>query len=102
VLPSTTKPFGLLEESGITPGAKAEALNIIICPHCKDPVIIQKINCGIFRHGSYIKTGKQLNPHLFQSTCEYLFKNNMIYGCGKPFKIVQKNDILIAIECEYI
>ena len=76
--------------------------NIVICPHCKDPIIILNINCGIFRHGTYRQTGKQLNPHLFQSTCEYLFKNDMIYGCGKPFKIIQKDDILFAIECGYI
>lgn len=76
--------------------------NIVICPHCNDPIIIQNINCGIFRHGTYRKTGKQLNPHLFQSTCEHLFKENMIYGCGKPFKIIQQNDTLVALECGYI
>ena len=76
--------------------------NIVICPHCKDPIIIQNINCGIFRHGVFKKTGKQLNPHLFQSTCEYLFNSKMIYGCGKPFKIIKKDDVLNAIECGYI
>ena len=76
--------------------------NIVICPNCKDPIIIQKINCGIFRHGVFKKTGKQLNPHLFQSTCEYLFNSKMIYGCGKPFKIIKKDDVLNAIECGYI
>ena len=76
--------------------------NIVICPHCKDPIIIQKINCGIFRHGVFKQTGKQMKPHLDQSACEQLFNNHIIYGCGKPFKIVQKNDILTAIECGYI
>ena len=76
--------------------------NIVICPHCKDPIIIQKINCGIFRHGVVKQTGKQMKPHLDQSACEQLFNKNMIYGCGKPFKIIKKDDNLIATECGYI
>jgi len=24
---------------------------ILECPHCKEFIIIEKINCGIFRHG---------------------------------------------------
>ena len=47
---------------------------IIICPHCNENIIIEKINCGIFRHGVYIKTGKQINPHLAQIECEKLIK----------------------------
>ena len=71
---------------------------IVTCPHCKDPVIIQKINCAIFRHGSIKKTGKQMKPHLNQAACEELIKNNLIYGCGKPFRIVNGK----AVVCEYI
>ena len=63
-----------------------------------DPVIIQKINCAIFRHGSIKKTGKQMKPHLNQADCEELIKNNLIYGCGKPFRIVNGK----AVVCEYI
>jgi len=76
--------------------------NIVICPHCKAPIIIQKVNCGIFRHGVLKQTGKQMKPHLDKVTCEQLFNNNMIYGCGKPFKIVQNNDVLIVTVCGYI
>ena len=36
---------------------------IITCPHCSDYIIIEKMNCGIFRHGVLIKTGKQIDPH---------------------------------------
>jgi hypothetical protein len=25
--------------------------SVVICPHCNEPVIIEKINCAIFRHG---------------------------------------------------
>ena len=24
---------------------------IVECPHCKNPVLIEKLNCCIFRHG---------------------------------------------------
>ena len=24
---------------------------ILLCPHCQEYIIIEKINCGIFRHG---------------------------------------------------
>lgn len=71
---------------------------IVTCPHCHDPVIILKIKCGIFRHGTFKKTGKQMKPHLDQSACELLIKNDAIYGCGKPFRIVDG----AAIVCEYI
>jgi len=75
---------------------------IVICPHCKDPIIIKKINCGIFRHGVLKRTQKQMNPHTDESVCEQLIKDDLIYGCGKPFKIVVKDGLLEAVECGYI
>ena len=33
---------------------------ILQCPHCNDFIIIEKINCGIFRHGYIIKNGIQI------------------------------------------
>ena len=24
---------------------------IVVCPHCKESILIEKLNCGIFRHG---------------------------------------------------
>ena len=77
--------------------------HIISCPHCKDPIIIMKINCGIFRHGVMIKTGKQIDPHADKQKCEQLIKDNLIYGCGKPFKITKLKDNELNIEiCDYI
>ena len=74
----------------------------IICPHCSECIIIQKLNCKIFRHGVYKDSGKQINPHMNKNKCDYLKKQNKIYGCGKPFKIILENDIYKAIECDYI
>lgn len=31
---------------------------ILECPHCGDYVLIEKLNCGIFRHGTIKKNWK--------------------------------------------
>lgn len=56
------------------------------CPHCGGLIIIEQINCGIFRHGTYKTTGQQIPPHLSQIECERLINNGEIFGCGKPFR----------------
>lgn len=75
---------------------------ILSCPHCKIPVIIEELNCHIFRHGVLIETGKQIDPHLEKRMCEKLIKDNLIYGCGKPFQIVKNEDTFLAVICDYI
>lgn len=69
---------------------------ILTCPHCKDEIIVmrEEINCGIFRHGVHKGTYEQLNPHATQEECD----TSDIYGCGKPFRIVDDK----AIICDYI
>ena len=59
---------------------------------------------------SYEKNNKAINPHTNQIDCEKLIRKNLIYGCGKPFKIIQQStqndkDIVIyydIIKCDYI
>jgi len=81
---------------------KNELVEPIFCPHCKEPVLIEQLNCGIFRHGIIKKTLTQMNPHATIEECKHLFYNELIYGCGKPFKI-EKNGNEIKVEiCEYI
>lgn len=60
----------------------------VVCPHCNTWVLIEEINCGIFRHGVNKQTGFQIPPHLDKESCDRLFSLGEIYGCGKPFKIV--------------
>jgi len=74
----------------------------VICPNCLLFVIIEKLNCQIFRHGIYIEDGKQIDPHLPKNICDNLFENNKIYGCGKPFKVILENNKYIAINCDYL
>ena len=71
---------------------------LVNCPHCNDLIIIEEINCGIFRHAWYKINHQQINPHLSKTECDELIKNNSIYGCCKPFKIINNR----AIECDYI
>ncbi len=75
---------------------------IVICPHCNIPVIIEKLNCRIFRHGIIIQTGKQINPHASKKECDEYVSQQLIYGCGKPFKILKQNDEYKAFICDYI
>lgn len=72
------------------------------CPHCNDYILIEQVNCAIFRHGIFKENMIQINPHLSKLECDKLIDNNLIYGCGKPFKIEKINNIWIAIECDYI
>ena len=91
---------------------KEEKQPILQCPHCSEFIIIEEINCGIFRHG-YLKDGnKQIDPHADKKLCDYYFNKNMIYGCGKPFKITKEitgetqinkdNEKYIIEACDYI
>lgn len=75
---------------------------IIICPYCSDCILIQQLNCKIFRHGVYKDSGKQINPHMKKEKCDLLKNQNKIYGCGKPFMIIIENNDYKAIECDYI
>jgi hypothetical protein len=76
---------------------------IILCPHCKEYIEIEKINCGIFRHGVLISNGVQIHPHSSEELCNYYIQNNKIFGCGKPFQIIftSQNNYEIII-CGYI
>ena len=37
----------------------------VTCPHCTKPILVyvKDINCAIFRHGVYKKTGLQIDSH---------------------------------------
>ena len=76
---------------------------IFECPHCEEPVLIEKINCGIFRHAILKTTGEQVDPHLNEEECKKLIQNKLIYGCCKPFQIIQTCENILKIQiCDYI
>ncbi len=57
------------------------------CPHCHGSVVIEAINCAIFRHAEMKDKSKILNPHASQQEMEQLIQTNSILGCGKPFRL---------------
>jgi hypothetical protein len=75
---------------------------ILGCPHCKEFILIEKINCAIFRHGILKQNGKQIDPHAPKELCDYYTNQNLIYGCGKPFRIVNNNGTIGTEICDYI
>lgn len=75
---------------------------IVCCPHCNLYVEIEEINCSIFRHAILKKNNKQINPHSSKADCDRYITNNMIIGCGKPFRLILENNDYKAIECDYI
>ena len=83
------------------------------CPHCYTWIQIDEINCAIFRHGQYKETGVQIPPHLEKKACDELIEKGLIYGCGKPFKVIpnpfysesrtdEANVKWIGEKCDYI
>ena len=69
-------------------------MELLKCPHCNIYIQVkhEHINCKIFRCGIYKNNFSQINPHMKKELCEKLIKNNLIYGCGKPFKLTIKKD----------
>lgn len=79
-------------------------MELFSCPHCNMYIQVSKkqFNCKIFRCGIFKKNYKQINPHMKKNKCDYLVENNLIYGCGKPFKIINNDKSFITIKCDYI
>ena len=83
-----------------------EATDFVVeCPHCFKPVLIEKINCAIFRHGILKSNGQQMEPHCVKELCDSYAEKDLIFGCGKPFKVIVNplhDDNFIAVICDYI
>lgn len=72
---------------------------VVTCPHCGGSVEIVELNCRIFRHGVLKSTGEQMAPHCEKVECDRLAADQLIYGCGKPFRIDEDGSVHA---CEYI
>jgi len=75
------------------------------CPYldCNVAIEVVEINCAIFRCGVYKNQtdphyGKQIDPHLSKQDCDRIKKEDKIWGCGRPFKLVNGK----LIQCDYI
>jgi len=79
-------------------------LHVLTCPHCQGTIIVHpgELNCRIFRHGVYRINGQPMSPHAPRAECERLVEQNLILGCGKPFRVEQREGVETAIECDYL
>ena len=77
---------------------------IVSCPHCNEYIFtyMGEFNCKIFRHGVFKKNNKQIDPHLCKIICDKLKKLDLIYGCGKPYKLIKKDNVWKTEICGYI
>ena len=76
------------------------------CPHCDLLILVNKLhtNCLIFRHGYLKENNTQIDPHLCKKECDRIFNEDLIYGCGKPFRLIvnNSNEINKVEICDYI
>ena len=65
---------------------------VLTCPHCSEYIVIYKneINCAIFRHAAFKENFIQVNPHMPKDQCDQLITSDKVFGCAKPFKIINE------------
>jgi hypothetical protein len=75
---------------------------IVKCPNCQVEIIIEEVNCRIFRHAVNKATGEQMNPHASKTECDEAVSKDTIYGCAAPFIIDLSGNEWVAVSCDYI
>ena len=76
---------------------------IVQCPHCNQYIEVIELNCRIFRCGVLKSDFSQINPHSSKEECVNMKNSDIIYGCGKPFRIFQDESHALKVEkCDYI
>lgn len=78
---------------------------IFECPHCLTYFVMneKEFNCRIIRHAVLKDSMIQINPHAPKTECDELVAKNLIVGCAKPLKIVNKSEgEYIVVECDYL
>ena len=81
--------------------SKVTTMYTYACPHCKVLVQTEKIQCGIFRHGVFKGSWKQIPPHLPKAQCDALAAQGKIVGCGKPYQLTGNKNRMKVSPCEY-
>lgn len=75
---------------------------IVECPKCKCSIIIEQLNCKIFRCGVFKNNYIQIPPHSNKQFIDNLLIQNRIFGCGQAFKLILNiENVYEAIECSY-
>jgi hypothetical protein len=90
--PHFSKPReSALAEGEVAYDASAD-IYTFACPWCKELVVVrpQDVACRTFRHAEFKgKAGRFrfVNPHAPQAECERWVREDLIVGCGKPFRL---------------
>ena len=73
--------------SEITHDSKSDIF-YFACPHCDMMIQVPRdeIRCTIFRHAVFKKGMKFVPPHASKKECERWLREDLVYGCTKPFK----------------
>jgi hypothetical protein len=76
---------------------------IFTCLHCEGTIIVHRneLNCRIFRHGVFKANQEQMNPHCPKEECDRLVAENLIIGCGKPFRVEGEGVDAKVVVCGY-
>lgn len=74
------------------------------CPHCKMHIHIawNDVRCRIFRCGVYSDTLIPIPPHSTKEYGDRLLKQNRVYGCTRPFQMIETNGTWHVSACDYI
>ena len=76
------------------------------CPHCGTSTEVNKrdVNCAIFRCGvwkaPHPAAGQPINPHMPKHECEAV--SGQVFGCTKPFRLVDRGGQAWIEICDYI
>ena len=74
---------------------------VVVCPHCLVPILIEEVNCRIFRHAIY-KNGEPMSPHAPKTECDEAVTKGFVYGCAGPFYLDISGNQWVAVKCNYI
>lgn len=74
-------------------------IKLFFCPHCGGGIEVADMQCRVFRHCVLKNKGILVNPHASKEELDILLRQDLIYGCGKPFRIDQNG---VPVVCEYI
>ena len=67
----------------------SEAKTIVVaCPACNDTLLIEQLNCGIFRHGVNSATMRPIDPHSSKEQVVQMMREGKLIGCGAAFCVV--------------
>ncbi len=77
---------------------------IFQCVHCQEFFVLAKkdFNCKILRHGVMKATGQPMDPHAPETECKRLVQEGLIYGCGKPMRVIVNGETITVEACDYL